>query len=638
MKRKTVCALLTAGLFAALAAPAEELFYSNTGPGYYSWDVVDAWIIYNTGNTPYGQLPTSNDNVRINATAPKAENGNALTVTNGVFAECAMFAAGDQNYDGTAWFRLDGGSLTCNTHFVIGRYYPGLATLESGTLYGKGEFYIGSQPGSSGTVTNNGATVNCNNFIWANYAATPAALVQNGGSMTGRVDVTIGNSGEAAATFNGGVLSIGRTCYVGRATGSYGALVLNDGLVSGRTSVLFGHSGQALAVLNGGALDVVGDLRIGNASGGSGTVTNTGAAVSANNILIGYTASAAGRLVHTGGSLSAANQLQAGRQAGIGEFEADAPFTVKQMIIGTVAASGSSIPGTGTVTMAENALATVGEFLRVNNGGLLMRGGAIHLSNVGNPNRTNLFVRSYEDSRARIQGWGYIGYTNENITLRMLNNGQIVADGEGVERDLDLNMIAVVNTDIPNGPDGTNGWYAVNKGRLVYPRSMAVTFPAGTPTTVCSGDLHNKAVPELVNSLGVTMTYATAAIRAIRTVLCAPDRTDIPPGLPEHLVPVGVWRVGSFTQVKTPPFTAASFTECLPAFRYDWTKLTPKTSSLRLFRHNGTAWVQVGAAVPDSTRLIAADAPLAPLSGQDFNIGWFALMAVERNGTLISVQ
>ncbi|MBP7638619.1 MAG: hypothetical protein KBA18_12140, partial [Kiritimatiellae bacterium] len=100
-------------LLAAACAQAEELYYSATGPGYYPWDHVPGWVIYNSGGTLYGQLPGTNDNVRINATAPKAEDGHALTVTNGVFAECNMFAAGDQNYPGTAWFRLDGGNLTC---------------------------------------------------------------------------------------------------------------------------------------------------------------------------------------------------------------------------------------------------------------------------------------------------------------------------------------------------------------------------------------------------------------------------------------------------------------------------------------------------------------------------------------------
>ena len=639
MKSTMISGILVSGFLMVSNAWSEDLFYSATvtGPEYFSWDHVDGWVVYNSSGRLHGLLPTTNDNVRINATTPTAEKGNALTVTNGVFAECNMFAAGDQNYPGTAWFRLDGGSLTCNTHFVVGRYYPGLATLESGTLYGKGDFYIGSQSGSSGTVTNNGTTINLNNIIFANYAATLAEFAQNGGITTGRMDVTIGNRGAAMATVNGGILSADKTCYVGREAGSRGTLVLNDGLISSQTSV-FGHSGEGLAVLSGGVLDMVADLRIGNMAGGAGTVTNTGSEVTANNILIAYTEGAAGRLIHSGGSLTARAQMQVGRQAGIGEFEADAPFTVtNSMIIGTVAASGSTIPGTGTVVMAENAVGTIGEFVRVNNGDLFMRGGTFHLQNTGNPNRTNLFVRTGESSSARISGWGVFTNVNDGITLRMLNNGQVIADGVGVERDLNMNLIAVVNTEFANGPDGINGWYAVNKGRLIYPRSMTVAFPANTPTTACSGDLHNKTVPGLVNSLSVTMTYASANTRAIRTHLYAPDRTDTPQGFPDSLIPVGIWRVGSFDTNKLTP-SPVSFIACTPTFRYDQTKLTPKTSRLRLYRHDGNAWIKIGDCIPDDTRLISAAASLTPLTGEDFNIGWFAVMAVEQNGTLFSIQ
>lgn len=630
MKEKSMIgSVLAAGFMAVATAQAEELYYSATGPGYYSWDVVSSWIIYNSGGTPYGQLPTTNDNVRINATSPKAEDGHALAVTNGVFAECNMFAAGDQNYPGTAWFRLDGGSLTCATHFITGRYYPGLSTLESGTVYGGGDFYIGSQVGAFGTVTNNGATVNLNNFILANNTATSSCvLVQNGGSLTGRTDVTIGYRGSARAEVNGGTLYIGRTGFVGRVSGSYGALVLNGGSITGRTDILVGDAGQGVAVLNGGTLGVTGSLNIGNTAGGNGAVTNTGAAVTAVNIQAGYQAGASGRLVHAGGSLAAANYLQIGRNGGNGLFEASAPFSAKIMIIGTGLAP--TIPGTGTVTVAESATGSVDEFLRVNNGDLLMRGGQIHLQNVGNPNRTNLYVRTGEDRRGLIRGWGTFTNVNESITLRMINNGQVVADGEGVERDLDFNLIAVVNNDVPNGLSGTNGWYAVNKGRVRLPRTWQTYSPG---TAYCWGDLWSKAVPEMVNSVGFAFTASVNSV--IRGALCAPDRSDIPAGLPAQMRALGVWQIGSFSGKQL--MTKVSFSGVSLTFRYDQAQLKPIDSSLRLFRYDGSAWVQVGSGSPGGDPLISTDSPLAPVAYGDYNIGWLAVLAVERKGTLIAV-
>jgi len=613
----------------ATSVSAEELFYSATGSGYYPWDHVAGWIIYNSGGTSYGKLPTTNDNVRINATSTKAEDGHALTVTNGVFAECSMFATGDQNYPGTAWFRLDGGSLTCATHFVTGRYYPGLATLESGTVSGGGDFYVGSQAGAFGTVTNNGAAINFNNVLLANSTATSSCvLVQNGGGLTGRTDVTVGYRGKALAEFNGGSLYIGRTCFVGRVAGSSGAFVLNGGSVTGKTYAIVGEAGRGVAMFNGGFFGVTGDFRIGNVAGGSGAVTNTATAITAANIHVGYQAGAFGRLVHAGGSISAGTYLQVGRNGGVGEFEADAPFSAAQMIIGTGLAP--TVPGTGTVTLAENAVGTVDEFLRVNNGDLFMRGGQVYLRNVGNPNRTNLYVRTGEDRCGQLRGWGYVGYTNESITLRMINNGLVVADGEGEERDLDLNMIAVVNNDIPNGASGTNGWYAVNRGRLRYPRTWQTYFP-GTP--YCWGDLYTKAAPEMVNSVGFAFTASVNA--AIRGALYAPGRSDIPAGLPARMRPLGVWQIGAFAGKVL--LTKVSFSGVSLTFRYDHTKLKPTDSSLRLFRYTGSAWVQVGSATPGGDPLIASDTPQAPVPSGDYNIGWFAVMAVERKGTLITV-
>ncbi len=506
--KATIDGILVAGFLIGTHVKAADLYYSATGSGYYSWDVASAWMIYGGGG-PVGRLPGTNDEVRINATSPRAEDGHALTVTNGVFAECNTFASGYQNYPGTAWFRLDGGSLTCRTDFITGQNYPGLATLESGSLCVGTGFYVG-------------------------YA-----------------------------------------------------------------------------------------------SGGKGVVTNTGAAVTAANISMGYVAGSSGRLVHGGGSLNTEGLLNVGRNGGIGAFEANAPFGVRIMIVGTGLAP--NVPGTGTATVVEGAVGTVDEYLRVNNGSLFMRGGQIHLQNTGNPVRTNLYVRTGEDRCGQIRGWGYVGYTNENMTLRMINNGRIVADGEGEERDLDFNMIAVVNNDIPNGMTGTNGWYAVNKGCLRYPR----TWQTYTPGTVyCWGDLYSKTSPEMVNSVGFGFTASVNC--AIRGSLCSPDRSDIPAGLPARLRPLGVWQIGAFSGKLA--LTKVSFTGVLLTFRYDHTQVRATDRMLRLYRYDGSAWVQVGACEPGGDPLISTDASLAPVASGDYNIGWFAVMAADQHGTLISVQ
>ena len=71
----------------------------------------------------------------------------------------------------------------------------------------------------------------------------------------------------------------------------------------------------------------------------------------------------------------------------------------------------------------------------------------------------------------------------------------------------------------------------------------------------------------------------------------------------------------------------------LPTFRYDHTQVKAY-ESIRLYRYNGSAWVQVGSGTPDGTSLISASAPLPPVNGE---VGWFAVVTKPR-GTLISVQ
>lgn len=62
-----------------------------------------------------------------------------------------------------------------------------------------------------------------------------------------------------------------------------------------------------------------------------------------------------------------------------------------------------------------------------------------------------------------------------------------------------------------------------------------------------------------------------------------------------------------------------------------------ESDTLNLYRYENNAWKRVGTCLPDSTRLIATEAPLSRLTTGDFNIGWFALMADEHKGTLIKV-
>ena len=572
----------------ALKANAQErdVYYSNPSTGYGSWDVVSNWSIYAaSGGGKLNRLPGEDDYVKVSANTLAVENGRALSVTSGVQAVCHSFASGQNAFEGkTTWFRLDGGTLTCMNNFIIGMNYNGLATLESGTLrneWESGAFYSSASGGGSGIVTNNGAEVNFEKILIGRAANGHGTYVQNGGSITGRTDIYIGDISHGSA------------------------------------------------VLNGGTVGANGHFRIGNAAGGDGTVTNNGADITCQHLIMGYVSGAAGRMTHNGGTLNVRETLQIGRGGGVGAFDVNAPFTTRNLIIGT-RISDPGVNGAGTVTVAASSTNVVNGYLKVNNGELVMRGGTLQFK--VNAVTNALINRDSEDGVGVIRGWGSLEkLPNADRNPWIENSGLVIADGEGEERDLSLHdkFVAVTNT-LYNGPTGTNGWYAVNKGRLRYPRigtpSAAITHSA------CCGDFRTLTTPSLVNSLKLEVTLAASGTFYVYGELYAPDRSDIPAGLPTGAKTVGIWRM-RITSNESPDGSPRSFVSVLPTFRYDHTQVKA-SESLALYRHNGSAWVQVGSGTPDGTSLISASAPLPPVNGE---VGWFAVVTKPR-GTLISVQ
>lgn len=563
-----------------------EVFYSNPSAGYRSWDVVANWKIYSSfGGGDLNRLPGVEEYVKVSANTLAAENGSALCVTNGVDAICHSFASGQNYFEGkTTWFRLDGGNLTCMNNFIIGMNYNGLATLESGILsnvWESGAFYSSASGGGSGMVTNNGAQVNFKKVI------------------------------------------------VGRAANGQGTYVQNGGSVMGRDDIYIGDTSRGLALLHGGTVDAARYFHIGNAAGGDGTVTNNGADITSRYLHIGYVPGATGRMTHNGGTLRINDVLQVGRAGGIGAFDVNAAFYARNMVIGTRIGD-PGVNGTGTVTVASGFTNVVHGYLKVNNGELVMRGGTLHFNVNG---VTNALINSDSvDGVGVIRGWGSLEKSpTASRNPWMENSGLVIADGEGEERDLSLHdkFVAVTNT-IYNGPTGTNGWYAVNKGRLRYPRTY--TPSAAVTHSACYGDWRTLTTPSLGNSLKLEVTLIASGQFFVYGELYAPDRSDIPAGLPEGQKAIGIWRM-HITTDESPDGPSRAFVSVRPTFRYDHTQVKAH-EAIGLYRHNGSTWVRVGSGSLDGTSLISSSEPLPPVDGK---VGWFAVV-VKSRGTMISVQ
>lgn len=294
-------------------------------------------------------------------------------------------------------------------------------------------------------------------------------------------------------------------------------------------------------------------------------------------------------------------------------------FTAGRCVLGDDTSGRGIVSNAGGI-MTMNQTCSVG---RDGSGTLLLKGGTLRFPTITTD--VNLFVRLHSGGCGTIRGWGkIIGKTSDNTNVRIMNNGTVVADGDGLERDLDLHEIVSTTNTVANGMDGTNGWYAVNKGRLLYPRawinSAVISRNQGEPPF--------KTVLEMVNSVRISLTGAQTPT-FLRAGLCAPDRSDIPAGLPVgHCI--GVWCVGLYSNNTTENATA-NFDTVTLSIRYDGA-CVKEGEYVQLFRFQSGAWVKAGEKKADEIPLIATETSLLRLTDGDYNIGWFVLIVQKGMG------
>ena len=284
-------------------------------------------------------------------------------------------------------------------------------------------------------------------------------------------------------------------------------------------------------------------------------------------------------------------------------------------------------------------------------GGMLkMRGGTM-LFNIGSTkNSTVIWLNPLRDKTSgAISGWGKLAFTDPIAMVKNMNSenpgeyekpggiahyGPIIADGEGQMRDLDCGRLGVLtyDTTFANNNGSTNGWYAVNKGRLKLPRSL----PRKSASHRCVGDYWALATNKYpTNRLANTFTYTMAGAELNNYMfaeLYATDRDDIPVGLDGIGADrtLAVWRIGHFSdgpEIDEPTHPAA-FTSASLRFRYSTdTNLLDGLTVLRVYRHDGTAngsWKCVGRANPSTDNPVISATVDAP-SEANWNMGWFAI-------------
>ena len=208
------------------------------------------------------------------------------------------------------------------------------------------------------------------------------------------------------------------------------------------------------------------------------------------------------------------------------------------------------------------------------------------ISETGSGGGVSLIVREYSTATGTVEGWGTVG-----LTGALDNSGKVIANGYGTNRTLTLSSFTTVSNTFGNTT--TNGWYAVNQGRLSLP---AVPVSSGPGVAVNWGESPADTTPDLINSVRLTFNSVSAA-GSLTIYLDAPDRT----GVPFVDAPMGIWNISASP--------ALAFDTATLTFRYDdalATALGLNEADICLYHYLDGAWQDVTTGINTSTNRIWA--------------------------------
>ena len=480
----------------------------------------------------------------------------------------------------TSGFITHKGSNWNEDGIMVGRQGHGSFELSGGVVSNR--VLVGAEAGGRGHVKMSGGTIVNRVFVGVD-SAEMNEFDFTGGTIVG--DIYVGTRGRGRMIFNGGEHKVHNNIYrlvpdyinggvtygltVGNQVGSYGELIVKKpGLTFEMSQV---EPALVCGRLGEGHVETFVDLEMSYLRVGGNS-----------DAMSSYTAYA--------GTTTTVRKVALAGGYGLYEYSTDSTATY---------------PGTGEIVLSNAVL----RFTR---------------EDVTTP---LLYIGRYEGTSFGIlRGCGAVqGKTPTWNNVRMgLGEGKIVGDGYGEQRQLDLNPVVSVTNFVANADDGTNGWYAVNKGAVLLPR----VWLSAASDTRCIGTWTRNAAPDLVNSVGFTLNNASNPGTGyyVRGGLYAADRSDVhADSLPKKGAVVGIWKMGVFSDLVA--LSAKSFQSIDLTFRYDHTKVK-RDDLLNLFRWNGSAWTRVASAkATENPRISCSE--LAPVAGESYNIGTFALMCQE---------
>ena len=465
---------------------------------------------------------------------------------------------------------------------------------------------------------------------------------------------------------------------VGGAAGATGIVELCNYTGSFNESPVYGNIAGSLAVLRlSGTTDytVPAQINLGAVAGATGMIEAKGGATLRlpQGYLIHGVVGATGivSVCENAKLLATENKLQAGGDAnktGFLQVRNDALVSVSNLCVAYQWEAKTNIRG--VLEVADNAVVTNVTALSIGRGktalGVVeMRGGSLFFDYRYRDGNALVLGDGNAVPNALIRGWGFMGFDDAKKTMvdyettfgsgskwaGMTFCGRIIADGEGVERTLDFSRgpVATYLADSYNSC-GPNGFYAVNKGKLKFQRSL----PRRVTNHKQIGIKPDNGSPLMVN--GFQYTFDTATMNTLGkyvfSELYAVDRSDIPAGLPsgKGFYPSAVWRMGYFNETATPEvddgdLTAShkqNFSTLKLKFHYD-----PALAEIEDVRHvkvyrctdtaNGGWRCVASITAPDPSSPYIETVEMAP-SSELWNGGWFAVVGTPKVGTVMVLR
>lgn len=628
---------------------ALEYAYRKGSTKNLQWDETCNWVMHKGDHYQVYAVPTANNDTYLWADTLQK---NPLHLSAGVNAVTKAFSVGHSSGSGRhILFEFDGGTLTNygNTAIGDGGTSRGTVNFHDGYWETMGNFNVGKSEALNRITIDTSATLVATRgeFRVAAYASGPGGIVTNNGTIVA-YDVFPGESGTGVVECAGS-MTIGRKLTIGRNAKASGYFHLCEGgtlTKSDGTVIHAGYSGDGTLVLdetpNFTKLVELSAAR--NASSKGKIILNKQASpskISSINLAYGESSSAVMEM-NDQSYLNNIDSICVGigtnSTATLALNDDSLISNVRTVKVASASGSVADLQFNGNGTLSNTIYVAVGT-AKGATGTLRMQGGTLTIKD-GDGGYYPLLVGSNE-STGKIRGWGTIARMNPSNTkaIRIDLWGQVIADGEGEERDLNCGMIRTVGYETTSSNlCGTNGWYAVNKGRLFLPYHQE---KSRSTEGISIGEHPWKKSPDLINSFRLNLTKNGSELgsgKYTHAALYATDRSDIPGNRPwgGSAKVLAVYRIGHCEDKMIPePTNPVEFDTASLSFRFDDTRVEER-EYVYLYRHDGTSWRNVGYAHYGD--IYVSTATPQPSVAGNWNIGWYAVVAMKPSGTILFIR